>query len=75
METIVSTTDSALIGNLQYELPKNAQYVEARRYASFPPSSGNVYSASSGARVIRFTLTGSDWLDPHSLYLQYKIGK
>eukprot|EP00972_Heterocapsa_arctica_P015691 2311082-Heterocapsa_arctica.AAC.1 len=63
MEHHAQSVDDALIGGLSYKLKAGASYVTNRRSVSFFPQGGNSYS-SNGVKVIKFNLTGNDWLDP-----------
>ena len=57
------SVDDALIGGLSYKLKPGASYVTNRRSISYFASGGNTYSPN-GVKVMRFKLTGDQWLDP-----------
>jgi len=74
MDTILTAVNESLIDNLDFNLPTQASYVLENRKASYGPQSGNVYSSSSGARMMRFNLTsGGGWLDPKSVYINFDL--
>lgn len=72
MESTVKAQEDILIGNLSYKLAPGASYVTNRRSVSFFPQAGNYYSPN-GVRVIKFQLTGDDWLDPDSFRIMFNI--
>ena len=57
------------IDNLSFNLNKGASYINERRSVSFVPSGSNVYTPSSGNRVLKIALNAEDnsWLDPQSV--------
>ena len=72
METHIQSVDDTLIESLSFKLPNSANFINDRRSVSFFPSGGNSYSPN-GVKVIKFHLTGSDWLDPSSLRIQFRL--
>ena len=72
METHIQSVDDTLIESLSFKLPNSANFINDRRSVSFFPSGGNSYSPN-GVKVIKFMLTGSDWLDPSSLRIQFRL--
>lgn len=74
MDTILTGVDESLLENLNFKLPTQASYVLESRKVLYGPQSGNVYSSSSGSKLIRFNLTsGGGWLDPESVYFNFEI--
>ena len=67
METF--SAEDILIDNLSFKLNTGASYINERRSVSFFPSGSNVYSPSSGNRVLKIALNAEDnsWLDPQSV--------
>ena len=63
MEHHAQSTDDALIGGLSYKLKPGASYVTNRRSVSYFVSGGNTCSPN-GDKVVKFNLTGDQWLDP-----------
>ena len=72
MEHHAQSIDDALIGGLSYKLKAGASYVTNRRSVSYFSSGGNQYSAS-GVRVIKFNLTGDQWLDPSTFRVMFQF--
>ena len=74
--SLANTADSLdqhLIDGLNYKLsPGGASYVSRRESQTLFPSSGNSFS-SQGVRVCRIPITSSQWLDPTTAYLTFKI--
>ena len=62
MEHHAQSVDDALIGGLSYKLKAGASYITNRRSVSYFASGGNQYSPN-GVRVIKFNITGDQWLD------------
>ena len=67
METFISNSEDALIDSLSFKLPNSANFVTDRKSVSFYPSNGTEYVPRGGTNLIRFNLTGTDWLDPSSV--------
>ena len=72
MEHSLAATEDALIESLTFNLPNSANFITDRRSVSFFPSNGNEFSPQ-GVKILRFMITGTDWLDPSSLRVQYKF--
>eukprot|EP00972_Heterocapsa_arctica_P063288 9337361-Heterocapsa_arctica.AAC.1 len=72
MEHHAQSVDDALIGGLIYKLKAGASYVTNRRSVSFFPQGGNSYY-SNGVKVIKFNLTGDQWLDPSTFRIHFRI--
>jgi len=72
MEHHAQSIEDALIGGLSYKLKPGASYVTNRRSVSYFASGGNQYSPS-GVRVIKFNLTGDQWLDPSTFRVAFQL--
>ena len=72
METHIQAVDDALIDSLSFKLPNSANFINDRRSVSFFPSGGNSYSPQ-GVKIIKFVITGNDWLDPSSVRIQFRL--
>ena len=72
METHIQAVDDALIDSLSFKLPNSANFINDRRSVSFFPSGGNSYSPQ-GVKILKFVITGSDWLDPSSVRIQFRL--
>jgi len=72
MESTANSIEDQLVDNLQYRLQPGASYFTDRKSVSFFPQGGNDYKPS-GVKVIKFVLTGNDWLDPSTVKFQFQI--
>ena len=72
MEHHAQSVDDALIGGLSYKLKPGASYVTNRRSVSYFASGGNTYSPS-GVKVMKFNLTGDQWLDPSTFRVAFQL--
>ena len=72
MESTTNTVEDQLIDGLQFRLPAGASYITDRKSVSFFPHGGNDYKPS-GVKVIKFVLTGNDWLDPSTVKFQFQV--
>ena len=72
MEHHAQSVDDALIGGLSYKLKAGASYVTNRRSVSYFASGGNTYSPS-GVKVMKFNLTGDQWLDPSTFRVAFQL--
>ena len=72
MEHHAQSVDDALIGGLSYKLKAGASYVTNRRSVSYMATGGNQYSPS-GVKVMRFNLTGDQWMDPSTFRVMFQI--
>ena len=72
MEHHAQSVDDALIGGLSYKLKEGASYVTNRRSVSYFSQGGNQYTPA-GVRVLKFNLTGDQWLDPSTLRVAFTL--
>jgi len=72
MEHHVQSVDDALIGGLSYKLKAGASYVTNRRSVSYFASGGNTYSPN-GVKVMKFNITGDQWLDPSTFRVAFQL--
>ena len=72
MEHHATSVDDALIGGLSYKLKPGASYVTNRRSVSYMATGGNQYS-SSGVKVMKFHLTGDQWMDPSTFRVMFQL--
>ena len=72
MEHHAQSIDDALIGGLSYKLKAGASYVTNRRSVSYFAQGGNQYSPS-GVKVMKFNLTGDQWLDPNTFRVMFQL--
>ena len=72
MEHHAQSIDDALIGGLSYKLKAGASYVTNRRSVSYFAQGGNDYKPS-GVRVMKFHITGDQWLDPSTFRVAFQL--
>ena len=72
MEHHAQSVDDALIGGLSFKLKPGASYVTNRRSVSYFASGGNTYSPN-GVKVMKFNLTGDQWLDPSTFRVAFQL--
>ena len=72
MEHRAQSVDDALIGGLSYKLKPGASYVTNRRSVSYFAQGGNQYSPN-GVKVMKFNLTGDQWLDPSTFRVMFQL--
>ncbi len=73
MDSHTEAVDDILIDNLNFKLKNSSKYVVDRRSVSYFPSGSDTYSTSSGSKVIKFVLTGDQWLVPSTVRIQLQI--
>ena len=73
VEGHANSTDDYLIDGLSFKLAKGASYVTNRRSVSFFPSGSNEYVPSTGTKVIKIRLNGTDWLDPSTVKVMFTL--
>ena len=72
MENHAQSIEDNLVEGLSFKLKPGASYVTNRRSVTYFPQGSNTYSVS-GTRVIKFNITGDQWLDPQSLRLVFQL--
>ena len=73
VDAMANSVEDYLIDGLSFKLQPGASYVTDRRSVNFFAAGSNVYTSSSGARVIRINLTGDGWLDPQTVRVSYTL--
>ena len=64
VEAIANGIEDRLVDGLSVKLAPGASYITDRRSVSFYPQGSNIYSSTSGTKLIRIVLTGDSWMDP-----------
>ena len=72
MEHHAQSVDDALIGGLSYKLKAGASYMTNRRSVSYFAQGGNQYSPN-GIKVMKFNLTGDQWLNPSTCGVMFQL--
>ena len=73
VESHANSVDDYLIEGLSFKLSPGASYVTNRRSVSFFPSGSDTYSPTSGVKVIKIKVNGTDWLDPSTVKVMFTI--
>ena len=73
MESKVQTAENVLIPNLKFSLKPTADYITSRRSVTYGVDGSNIYTATSGSKVVKFRINGDQWLDPSTLMVQFDI--
>ena len=73
MSELYQDNNDELTPSLSYKTPNTASYIISRKSSTFHCVGGNIYTPGSGARLIKFYLSGEDFLDPHSLRIQFDL--
>ena len=73
VESHANSVDDYLIEGLSFKLSPGASYVTNRRSVSFFPSGSDTYSSTSGVKVIKIKLNGTDWLDPSTVKVMFTV--
>jgi hypothetical protein len=63
MEVYSSSVEDQLIDGLSFKLSAGSSYITDRKMVTFFPSGSNVYTSTSGTRILRFLINGDDWID------------
>ena len=72
MEHRAQSIDDAPIGGLSYKLKPGASYVTNRKSVSYFAPGANTYSPN-GVKVMKFNLTGDQWLDPGTFRVAFQV--
>jgi len=73
VEAHANSTEDYLIEGLSFKLAQGASYVTNRRSVSFFPSGSDTYAPTSGTKVIKIRLNGTDWLDPSTVKIMFTL--
>ena len=63
MESILASQEDHLVSKVSFKLPSNAgaSYVTSKQQVTFFPAGGNIYSPTSGQKIIRFNLASDGY--------------
>ena len=73
VEAHANSSEDYLIEGLSFKLAQGASYVTNRRSVSFFPSGSDAYGPTSGTKVIKIRLNGTDWLDPSTVKIMFSL--
>ena len=63
MEVFSSSVEDQLVDSLSYKLSPGSSYITDRKSVSYFQLGSNIYSTTTGTKLIRFVINGDDWLD------------
>ena len=72
METHIRSVEDSLIESLSFGLPNSANFINDRRSVTFFPTGGKNF-APTGVKIIKFMIAGTDWLDPSTVRVQFRL--
>ena len=75
MEAYHNGVEDYLIDSLSFKLPPGSSYVVDRKKSTFWAIGSNIYTPTSGTKVMKFQLSGEQgtWLDPGSARLNFTV--
>ena len=73
VEAMANGVEDRLIDGLSFKLAPGASYITDRRSVTFHPQGSNIYTPSSGQKLIRLLLTGDSWLDPSTFCIMFDL--
>ena len=71
VEVVTAALEDQLIDPLSFKLTKTASYITKRRSCTFHPQGSNIYNPTTGTKLIKILLSGSDWLDPSFVRIMF----
>jgi hypothetical protein len=73
VEVVTAALEDQLIDPLSFRLTKTASYITKRRSCTFHPQGSNIYHPTTGTKLIKILLSGSDWLDPGTFRIMFDL--
>ena len=73
LENHSAALSDVLIPNLDFKMGNGSSYVQARTNLSIYPQGSNIYSYSSGTKVVRINVNTGEFIDPASAFLFFKV--
>jgi hypothetical protein len=74
MESIANTSDIMLLDKLNFKIGQSASYITERTSVTTPCESGAAFSNETGAKMIRFKISGfDDWFDPETFVIKFTL--
>ena len=73
METYMNSVDDVLIDGLTYNLEPGASYVTKRRSVRYYPQGSNIYSPTSGVKLVKLVIAGDEYLDPSTFRIHFDL--
>ena len=73
VEAVANGVEDKLVDGLSFKLAPGASYVQDRRSVTFHPQGSNIYSPVQGTRMIKFTLSGDNWMDPSTFRIAFDL--
>ena len=73
VEVVTAALEDQLIDPLSFRLTKTASYITKRRSCTFHPQGSHIYHPTTGTKLIKILLSGSDWLDPTTFRIMFDL--
>ena len=73
VEAVANGVEDKLVDGLSFKLAPGASYVQDRRSVTFHPQGSNIYSPIQGTRMIKFLLSGDNWMDPSTFRIAFDL--
>ena len=74
MRGITEVATDVLVPGLKYWLPESSSYVLDRKFCTYYPQGSNIYSPTTGTRLIRFVVSdATQFLDLNSIRLAFTL--
>lgn len=73
VEAVANGVEDKLVDGLSFKLAPGASYVQDRRSVTFHPQGSNIYSPVQGTRMIKFLLSGDNWMDPSTFRIAFDL--
>ena len=72
MQGLIETSQDEYIDFMNYITGPTGKYFVSRKSSTYFPMGGNQYSPK-GVRMMKFSITGQDWLVPDTLRLMFTL--
>ena len=74
VEAVANGVEDKLVDGLSFKLAPGASYVQDRRsVTTFHPQGSNIYSPVQGTRLIKFKLSGDQYMDPSTFRIAFDL--
>jgi len=73
VEVVTAALEDQLIDPLSFRLTKTASYITKRRSCTYHPQGSNIYHPTTGTKLIKILLSGTDWLDPSTFRIMFDL--
>ena len=73
VEAVANGVEDKLVDGLSFKLAPGASYVQDRRSCTYHPLGSKIYSPVQGTRLIKFQLSGDNWMDPSTFRIAFDL--